>query len=246
MAGRFDDGSDGFRTPDAAFDKVLPGRSVAGGLSSVVGDSFDVREAMGGARGLAETLAPALVFIVVFLATGSLAASVVAPLAVSLAAIAVRAVQRIDPVPALSGLAGVALSAFWAYRSGEASNYFTLGLLANAAYLGALLLSVALRWPLMGLLIGFLRGDATGWKRGPHANDASQRRTRRRYWQVTWLWIGLFAARIAVQWPLLAAQAVAALGVARIVMGPFLFALVAWLSWMMVRTLPVPSQDPET
>lgn len=221
--------------------------SSVGGLSSVVAENFDVLEAMGGVRGLAETIAPAIVFIVTYLISGNLAISVVIPVALSIVAIAVRALQRIDVVPAVSGLLGVAISAVWAYKSGQASNFFSLGLLTNAAYLAVLLVSVLARWPLMGLIIGFLRGDATGWRRGEHADEPNQKITRRRYWVITWLWIGLFAARIAVQWPLLAANAVTALGIARIVMGPFGFALVAWLSWMMVRPLPpVPAQSSES
>lgn len=210
----------------------------SGGLNAVVADSFDVLQAMGGVRGLAETVVPALLFVVVFLASGHLTASLAAPVGVSILAIVARLVQRLDVIPALSGLAGVAISVFWAYRSGEASSYFALGLVINAVYLLGLLVSVAVRWPLMGLIIGFLRGDATGWRNGPHAKDPVESLTRKRYWAITWLWIALFALRIAIQGPLFAAKAVAPLGVARIVMGPFLFAFVAWLSWMMVRGLP--------
>ena len=217
----------------------------SGGLNTVVAENFDVWQAMGGVRGLAETVIPALLFVVVFLASGNLKASLAVPLGVSILAIVARLIQRHDVIPAISGLAGVGISVLWAYRSGEASSYFALGLLVNAAYLLALLVSVAVRWPLMGLVIGVLRGDATGWRNGPRAKEPVESLTRRRYYAITWLWIGLFALRIAVQAPLYAAKAVAPLGLARIVMGPFLFAFVAWLSWMMVRGLP-PARTKDT
>ncbi|MCF2706313.1 DUF3159 domain-containing protein [Arcanobacterium haemolyticum] len=202
----------------------------SGWLSTVLAEDFDVWKAVGGVRGLAETILPSIVFIVVYTATKELLPSVIAPLAVAIGALLVRLMQRIDIVPALGGLVGIAFSVVWAWRSGEVSNYFALGLVTNAGYAVLLLVSLAVRWPALGLVIGMLRGDATGWRQDPL--------TRRRYTQVTWLWVALFVARIAVQGPLYLAGATTALAVARLIMGPFIYALVAWLSWLMVRGLP--------
>ncbi|MFT0848503.1 DUF3159 domain-containing protein [Actinomycetaceae bacterium L2_0104] len=204
-----------------------------GGLRSVLAADFDVWQAVGGVRGLIETALPSLIFIAVYVATGQLAASVLAPLAVALVAILVRLMQRIDVVPALGGLLGIAVSAIWAWRSGEASNYFAMGLITNSVYLGVLLLSLAVRWPALGVLIGFMRGDGTGWR-----SDPAQRVTKLAYTRITWLWVGLFAFRILVQAPLFFSDATTLLGVARILMGPLLFALAAWLTWLIVRKLP--------
>ena len=203
------------------------------GLNSVIAEEFDVWQALGGVRGLIETAAPGLVFIVVYVVSGELTPSIIAPVALSAACILLRLIQRIDVTPALGGLAGIAISAIWAWRSGEASNFFGMGLITNAAYLGGLLLSLAVRWPALGLLIGALRGDITSWRRDPALIG-----TKKAYWRITWLWCGLFAARLLVQAPLYSADSTTALGIARLVMGPFLFAFVAWLSWMMVRRLP--------
>ena len=63
-------------------------------------------------------------------------------------------------------------------------------------------------------------------------------KTRTRYTQITWMWAGLFAARLAVQLPLYLVKNTEVLGVARLAMGPFLFAIIAWFSWMLVRGLP--------
>ena len=57
----------------------------------------------------------------------------------------------------------------------------------------------------------------------------------RRYTAATWLWIGLFAARLAVQVPLYLDGDVGWLGTARLVMGIPLWALVLWLTWILVR-----------
>lgn len=209
------------------------------GMRSILSEQFNAWEAVGGVRGLVETTAPGLVFIVAFVATHQLLPSIVAPLVASLVLVLIRIWQRIDVVPALGGVLGVAVSAAWAWRSGEASGYFTLGLLTNAGYTAALLFSLAIRWPAMGVLIGFLRGDATAWRRDP-----DQRVTRQRYWYITWMWVGLFALRLAIQLPLYLAGATTALGIVKLAMGPGLFALLAWFTWMMVRALPpVPHGD---
>ncbi|MBR6460059.1 MAG: DUF3159 domain-containing protein [Actinomycetaceae bacterium] len=211
---------------------------VKGGLASVVADDFDIARAMGGARGVAETIIPPILFIVLYLVTDTVRIPAIACLVIALGAIVVRLIQRIDIVPALSGFLVVVISAVWALKSGQASNYFILGIITNCVYLAILLLSLIVRWPLMGLIIGFLRGDPTGWKNGEFAHTPQQSLTRRRYWHITWLWVGLFAVRLLVQIPLFLTDAIAPLAAARIVMGPFLFAFVAWLTWMIVRSLP--------
>ena len=203
------------------------------GLRAVLASDFNVWQAVGGVRGLTETALPSLIFIAVLVATGQLLASVLAPLAVAAIAIIVRLAQRIDVVPALGGVLGVAVSAIWAWRSGEASNYFAMGLYTNGAYLAGMLVSLAVGWPALGLLIGFTRGDAAGWR-----TDPAQRAAKRAYTRITWIWVCLFAFRILVQLPLFLSDATTLLGIARILMGPLLFALTAWLTWLIVRTLP--------
>ena len=185
------------------------GRRLNGGrgLGAALDADFDPWAAVGGVRGLVETTVPGIIFLA----------------------------QRIGVLPVLGGLLGIAASALWAWRTGRASDYFTLGLMTNAAYLAGLLLSLAVRWPALGLLIGFARGDATGWRSG---GSDDRRATRRRYAVITWMWAGLFAARLAVQTPLYYTDATEALAVVRLIMGPPVYALLAWFTWLLVRGLP--------
>lgn len=200
------------------------GRRLNGGrgLGAALAADFDPWAAVGGVRGLVETTVPGIIFLVVYTVTKDVGLSVVAPLGVALGCLAVRLAQRIDVLPVLGGLLGIAASALWAWRTGRASDYFTLGLMTNAAYLAGLLLSLAVRWPALGLLIGFARGDATGWRSG---GSDDRRATRRRYAVITWMWAGLFAARLAVQTPLYYTDATEALAVVRLIMGPPVYAL---------------------
>lgn len=200
------------------------------GLSSVVGENFSPMAAVGGVRGIIEAILPSLLFIIVFPITGELMPPIIAAVSVAAAILAVRVVQRIDITPAMGGFLGVVVSAVWAWRSGQASSYFQLGLWTNLGYLVVFLVSILVTWPIIGVLVAFLRGEDQSWRTNPE-----QGIVRRRYYVATWLWAGMFGMRLAVQGPLYFMNAVEALGLARLVMGPFLFALVAWLTWMLVR-----------
>jgi hypothetical protein len=236
----------------AVDDVAAPEDGPARGVRALAGEQFSVAEAVGGVRGLVESVAPGLVFVVVFVATTELSWSLVASVAVALVAVAARLVQRTPLTQALGGLLGVAIGVVWAWRSGEAQDYFAWGLWTNAVYLLALLVSLVVRWPLVGLVVEGLRSgfgvgaatpaDAgTGTAAGSGAFSRWARAWRgdrvlvRRYAAATWLWVGLFAARLAVQVPLYLEGSVGWLGTARLVMGLPLWALVLWLTWVLVR-----------
>jgi hypothetical protein len=187
-----------------------------------------VAEAVGGPLGLLESSLPAVAFVLAYMVSGSdtntsAAVAVGLALAISVA----RLVRRESPRHALSGLVGVAFAAFIATRSGRAENFFLPGLLANAAYAAAFLISLAVRWPLVGVIVGQLDGEGNGWRADPVRLRAFAR--------ATWLWAALFVARLAVQLPLYLASAVVALGIARTAMGLPLFAAGLWLTWRLVR-----------
>jgi hypothetical protein len=191
-------------------------------------------EAVGGPLGMAESAAPAVAFVATYAVAGSdtdTAATVAVGLALVLAL--ARLVRRESPRHALSGLVGVAFAAFIATRSGRAEDFFLPGLLANAAYASAFLVSLALRRPLVGIIVGHLDGEGDRWRADPGRVRAFAR--------ATWMWAGLFLARLAVQLPLYLAGAVVALGVARTAMGLPLFALGLWLTWRLVRRSPAPT-----
>ena len=55
------------------------------------------------------------------------------------------------------------------------------------------------------------------------------------YTRASWIWVGVFAARLAVQLPLYLADALLALGIARTAMGLPIFAVAIWLSYLVIR-----------
>lgn len=211
------------------------------GLSSVVGQEFSPLAAMGGIRGVIETVVPSLLFIIVFAITKELVLAIMVSLVTAGVLVVARLIQRIDITPALGGVLGIVISSVWAWRSGEASRYFELGLWTNAGYGLAFLISILATWPLLGVLVSYLRGHDQSWR-----TDPNLRGLKRRYYVATWLWVVLFAIRLAIQLPLYLADNVEALGIARLVMGPFLFALVAWFTWMLCRHDDAAQTQPET
>ena len=135
---------------------------------------------------------------------------------------------------AAAGFAGVALAAFVADRTGRAEDFFLPGLLLNAAYGGAYLISIIVRWPLLGLILGPLTGEGLRWRDDPDRV--------RRYTQASWVWVGVFALRLAVQLPLYLAGAVLALGIARTAMGLPIFLVAIWLSYLILERGSKPAE----
>jgi hypothetical protein len=186
-------------------------------------------EAVGGALGLAESVLPSAAFVATYTATGqqtqpALIAAVVLGAFFGIA----RVVRGQTAQFALAGLVGIAISAYVVSRTGRAEDFFLPGLLANAGYALAYTSSIAVRWPLVGVLIAIASKSGMEWRRDPARVRA--------YSRATWVWVGLFSLRLAVQLPLYLTGAVVALGVTRVAMGVPLFVVGIWLSWLILRT----------
>ena len=197
------------------------------------GASFDAKSlsaSLGGWLGVVESVAPATAFVLCFAISQQVLISVLVAVAVSIVFIARQIIKGKPLTQAIAGLVGIALAAYLPLRpGGEARDYFVPGFFTNIGYGGVLLLSVLVRWPIIGVLVGFLKGMGTEWRK-----NAS---LRRRFNWVTLLWVGLFGSRLLVQVPLYLANSVEALGIARIIMGVPLYALCIWLSWLVLRAV---------
>jgi hypothetical protein len=198
----------------------------AAGLTSEQPPS--IYDAVGGPLGIAESAAPAAAYVLTYTVSGQETTPALI-VAVALGVIfAVARIVRGQTVQfALAGLGGLALSAYVVSRTGKAEDFFLPGLLANAGYALAYLISIAVRWPLLGIIVASLRGGDMSWRKDPAQVRA--------YSRASWVWVALFSLRLAVQLPLYLASALTALGVARIAMGIPLFAVGIWLSWLILR-----------
>ena len=189
---------------------------------------LDLVEAMGGRHGIAESGLPALVFVIAYTVSGNdLTVAIWSAVALGVAATVVRLVRRETLQFAFAGLAGVALAAFVAGRTGRAEDFFLPGLLLNAGYAAAYAISIVVRWPLIGVIVGALLGEGTAWRKN--------RDEVRLYSKASWIWVGVFLSRLAVQLPLYLAGSLVALGIARTAMGIPVFALGVWLTYLVLR-----------
>lgn len=216
--------------------KVQPSGTFAGLAQEMAAKSTLVRKengeidllaAAGGIRGIAESVLPGLVFLVVFTLTRNLQWALAGSVAIAAIFLAARLAQRTPLTQALAGIAGVALSAFLALKTGKAENFYTIGFFTNAGYIAAMAVSIAVRWPVLGLLFGYARNEGVQWRRKPERLRA--------YSVATWIIVGVLAARLAVQLPLYFAGQVDALGAMRLIMGVPLYAFGLWVAWLVSR-----------
>lgn len=192
---------------------------------------IDLLAAAGGIRGIAESVLPGLVFLVVFTLTRNLTWSLAGSVAIAVVFLVARLAQRTPLTQSLAGILGVALSAVLAMTTGKAENFYLWGFVTNAGYILAMVVSIAVRWPVLGLLFGYARNEGVRWRDQPERLRA--------YRVATWIIIGVLAARLAVQLPLYLGEQVDALGAMRLIMGVPLYALGLWVAWLISR----PVQD---
>ena len=192
--------------------------------------------AMGGWRGILESVLPSLAFVVLFTVTidpetrqGNLPLSLGVSVGLALVFTIARLLAKSPPSAAIGGLVATGAAALLTLFTGRGQDNFVFGFFTNGAYGAAFLVSVLVGWPLIGLIAGYLLGEGTSWR--------ADKRRRRVY---TWLslgWAALFVARLVVQLPLYFAGAVTALGTLKIVIGLPLFAPMVAVTWLAVRAL---------
>lgn len=193
--------------------------------------------AMGGWRGVLESVLPGLAFVLLFTFTQELVLSLVVSVGLAAVFTIVRLIQRSPVAAALGGLIATAAAAALALWSGRGQDNFVFGLITNAVYGSAFLVSALIGWSLIGLAVGFLMNEGTAWRR-----DA---RKRRAFFWLAIAWAALFFARLAVQLPFYFAGDVTTLGTLKLVMGLPLFAPLVAVTWLAVRAMYPKVRDPQ-
>jgi len=191
-------------------------------------DAKSLLGSVGGVQGLVETTLPGFLYVLTFTITRDvvIAASVVG---VAVLALTIRHFVLKRPWTQLVGsLVGVGLAIWLTLRpGGQAGDFYLKDFWINAAYGSVLLLSVIVRFPLIGLLMGFLTNQGLSWRK--------DRRKVRFFDLVTLLWVGLFATRLIVEVPLYLAGDVVTLGFVKIVLGLPFYLTMIWISWLLLR-----------
>ncbi|CAB4634917.1 unannotated protein [freshwater metagenome] len=192
-------------------------------------DRESLMNSVGGWLGIIQSSVPAALFVLVFALTKNTVAAVVISLVVSSSFVVLQLVTRKPVTQAIAGALGIALSAYLTLRDGgHPADYFIQGFFTNIAYGLVLAISILVRWPVIGFLVGLFRSEPLAWR--------SDKKLLRRADLATALFVALFSLRLAVQLPLYFANQIEALGIARVAMGVPLYALCIWLSWLLLRS----------
>jgi hypothetical protein len=211
---------------------------VSGGVRDrMPSDEEGLLELLGGPRGLIDAGVPGAVFALAYSLTGRQLGVSLAWAVGSAAVLFVLALlQRRSVQQAVVGLLGIAAMAAFAALTGQAKNFFLPSVLKNGAYAAVYLVSVLVRWPLLGVMLGPLFGEGFAWRDDPPRMRA--------YSLASLVWAGMFAIRLLVQLPLYLAGQVGALGAVAIPLGLPLFLPTLWITFAILRRTPPTRQQP--
>jgi len=215
--------------PEKSLSDLAGSYAAKAGMERRDDGQIDVLKSIGGVRGLVESVLPGIIFLVVFTVSRDLGPALIGALGTAAVFTVLRLIQRGTVTQAFSGLVGVAICAFVANSTGRAEDFYVWGFITNAAYIVGMVVSVLVKWPLAGLLFGFIRGEGVDWRKHPRRLKA--------YVLATWIVTSVLVLRLLVQVPLyfMGEDGLVALGTARLVMGLPLYALGLWLAWLVSR-----------
>ena len=194
--------------------------------------------ALGGARGSFETALPTVAFVVAWALAHDVVIAVGASVAIVLALLIVRLVMRQTPRYVLMAVFATAVAAFFALRSGKAEAAFLPGILTSAGWGVASLISVLVRWPIVGFMVAAADPQMvqdpsslapfTSWRRDRGLVAVCQR--------LTMVLVLLYAVRVVVMFPMYLAGQVELLGAAKIALGwPAYLCALAIMGMILVR-----------
>lgn len=170
---------------------------------------------------------PPIVFVVVYLSTdGNLSFAVATSLGIGLVLAALRLSRGERPVRVIGALLVVVLAAMVAYYTGSAAAYFWPLVLANIASALAFALSILIKWPLLGVIVGPITGTGMRWRKDPDLLRA--------YSRASWVWVLLNLVRAAVQIPLIRGEDLWALAAIRPIFYVMVVGVVLW-SWVIIK-----------
>jgi len=198
-------------------------------------DKETVINALGGKKGLVDSGLPSVIFLIIFNIKHDLQLAIWAAILVSLVLTILRLAKKDTIQHSISGIVGVLICAYFANRSGQASDFYIPKLLTNLGYGSAYLIGNILGWPILGLVLGPLLGENFEWRNNPVR--------KKMYIRASWIWVGMFFSRIAIQYPIYRSGNVTLLGSVNLAMGYPLFFAAAYGSWRIIKSVPPVKKD---
>ena len=211
--------------------------------------SEQIAEQLGGVRGLIESSLPVLAFVlfnVVFgdavlgLAKQTALSWAIAASVLSAVGIGVYRLFRKEPVRhAVNGLFGIAVGAYFAWRTGKAENFYLPGILITFGQAAIFLLSAVVRKPLIGYAWGVMANKG-------RQDWFGNRRLFRTFQWLTMVWVVSLCVRAGVQLYLWSQHEANALGIVRILISwPIYAGTFAYSAWAIHRVTSTERADEE-
>ena len=166
---------------------------------------------LGGARGMIESALPFVAFTIAWLVGRQLYPALAAAVGAAVVLAIIRLVQRQSVKFVVQAVIPTAIAALVATRTGRAEDIFLPGILYNGGLAVLSVITIAVRWPLVGFIIGAAIGDPTGW--------AKDRGLVRMTSKLTAVLAVPYVARFVIQLPLYLAGQVVLLGIAKVALG---------------------------
>lgn len=201
-------------------------------ISPAGGERDSLMRLLGGRTSAIDASVPPAAFGLAWLVSGeSIVVGGAAALLVGAAIGVWRLTTGARPLAVLVSLLSVVVGTVIALRTGDAVDFYLLRVGSNAASALAWMISIAVRWPLLGLVVGTVLGQRTRWRKDPELLRA--------YNRASWVWVGQYVVRLVVFIPLWAIDAVVALGIAQLVLTwPLVAVCIVCSWWVLRRSLP--------
>lgn len=189
---------------------------------------YQLAQTLGGVRGMVESAVPFVAFTVAWVVTRQLYPSLAVALGSAVVLAVIRLAQRQSVRFVATAIIPTAIAALVASRTGRAQDIFLPGILYNGGLAVLSLLTIAIRKPLVGFIMGAATNDPTGWMRDRGLVKMSSK--------LTAVLAVPYTLRFVVQLPLFLAGSVIGLGIAKVVLGwPLLIAALAVIGVMLSK-----------
>jgi hypothetical protein len=190
---------------------------------------------LGGARGMIESALPFVAFTIAWLVGRQLYPSLAAAVGVAVILAIIRLVQRQSVKFVVQAVIPTAIAALVATRTGRAEDIFLPGILYNGSLAVLSVITIAIRWPLVGFIIGAAIGDPTSW--------AKDRGLVRMTSKLTAVLAVPYVARFVIQLPLYLSGQVVLLGIAKVALGWPLLIAALFVMGLMLSKGRTPMED---
>jgi hypothetical protein len=189
---------------------------------------YQLSQSLGGARGMIESALPFITFTIAWVISRQLYAALAVAVGTALLLALIRIVQRQSIKYIMQAVIPTAIAVLIATRTGRAQDVFLPGILYNGILAVLSLVTVAIRKPLVGFIIGAAVGDPTGWTK--------DRGLVRMTSKLTLVLAVSYITRFVIQLPLFLAGEVVLLGIAKVVLGwPMLIAALTVIGLMLSK-----------